>query len=95
MPRLKFTDVSQPLEGSNRGRVIQTVEFRAIASPGSLNDWTAPITITATGGIARQGRYQKGFGMAENDSGIKQYATYTTEDIGLPQSCCVSPGSSS
>lgn len=52
MPRLKFTDVSQPLEGSNRGRVIQTVEFRAIASPGSLNDWTAPITITATGGYS-------------------------------------------
>ncbi len=49
MPRLKFTDVSQPLEGSNRGRVVQTVEFRAIASPGSGNDWDAPITITATG----------------------------------------------
>lgn len=50
MPRVKFTDVSQPLEGSNRGRVIQTVEFNAVASPGSLNKWDPPITIAASTG---------------------------------------------
>lgn len=50
MPRVKFTDVSQPLEGSHRGRVVQTVEFTAIASPGSVDEWSAPITITASSG---------------------------------------------
>jgi len=30
--------------------------------------------------------------MAENDSGIKQYATYTTEDIGLATVLLCQPG---
>lgn len=44
MPRLKITEVSQPIEGSSEGRQVQNVSFQALASDADEDDdWDAPI----------------------------------------------------
>lgn len=51
MPRIKFTDVGPALEGSNRGRIVQAVEFQAIASYDDVaEEWVPPVVIDYTNG---------------------------------------------
>lgn len=51
MPRLKVTEVSQPIEGSDEGRQVQNVSFRALASdPDGDGTFDAPIDYQYTAG---------------------------------------------